>query len=188
MNKKNRFLPGMLLGAFLLAAPAAVAQSEAPRPGTSDVDRELQETLEHLMLLRFQRQMELTQEQKEQVLPLLEELIGLRRQYARERAEGIHRLMTLSRSTSVDESRLRRQIETFDEKEASFRREEHRLGKEMRSHLSLRQQARLLAFEEQFRAEMRRRFQEARRGGGPAGRGRRPRRGAAPAPRRPAPR
>ncbi|MFQ5766653.1 MAG: hypothetical protein ACE5ID_01530, partial [Acidobacteriota bacterium] len=48
------------------------------------------------------------------------------------------------------------------------------LSQEIRSHLSLRQQARLLGFEDRFRNEIRNRMETARHGGGMGGR-RRPR-------------
>ena len=126
------------------------------------------------MVERLTRFLELDAEQQETVVPLVQKLAQARRLHTRQRHEAIRTLGAMSQDSGVDEEMLRQRLVAFRQEEVGFRDLEQRTNEEIRSHLDVRQQARLLAFEERFREEMRRRMEAARgRGDGPPG-GRRP--------------
>ena len=185
-----RLLPVALMAAAMaaVAMPAAIVRAqepppqEEPRPGQPPFDEELAETIQDLMLRRLETQLELSDEQKETVLPLVRELTELRRTHNQSRREGLRTVGVMAQDAAVDEESLSRRLDAFYQEQEAFRDQEMGLAKKIRSHLDPRQQARLLQFEERFRNEMRRRFEDARRRGGPRSRGERPRPDSPPRP------
>jgi hypothetical protein len=194
MTTENRS-PARVLPVALMAAALATAMvpttlvraqepppQEEPRPGQPPFDEDLAETIQDLMLRRLETQLELSDEQKETVLPLVQELAELRRTHNQSRREGLRTIGVMAQDSAVDQESLSRRLATFYQEQEAFRGQEMELAKKIRSHLDPRQQARLLQFEERFRNEMRRRFEDARRRGGPRSRGERPRPGDPPRP------
>ena len=172
------FVPGVVLAtpaprSIHMTAPAVRAQGPPQRD--RDVDRQLAATMEQLMVLRLAKHLELTEEQEKKVVPYIKELTTARREHAVQRREAIRALTAMSRDPGTDDRMIRERLEAFQKEEQRFRTQEGRTLDTIRSQLGIRQQARLLAFEERFREEMRRRFEDARR-----------RRGGPMTPRRPA--
>jgi hypothetical protein len=194
----KRFVPAAtMLAAFLVALPGAAVAQQSPARGDEDgrkttttpqgrqqpatarpspgenggeVDQELRQTIQDLMVVRLERTLQLTDAQKEKVVPLVKELTEMRRDHARQRVEAIRSLYVLSQDSGADDQRLK----SFDEQEEQFRKSERSKMEEIRSHLQPRQQAQLLGFEERFRNEMRTRLEEVRQRRGPGGRMGRP--------------
>jgi Spy/CpxP family protein refolding chaperone len=185
-----QLLPAVLMAAALVsvAAPTAIVRAQEPpppvepRPGEPPFNEELAETIQDLMLRRLETQLELSDEQKETVIPLVRDLTELRRTHNQRRREGLRTIGVMAQDSGVDEESLSRRLDSFYREQAEFRGQEMELAEKIRSHLDPRQQARLLQFEERFRNEMRRRFEDARRRGGSRSRGERPRPGAPPRP------
>jgi hypothetical protein len=162
----SRLLPAaVLVAVFALAAPVARAQ-EPPPPGPS-IDDELAQTIEQIMVRRLETHLELSEDQKETVVPMIHELTDLRRTHSQRRREGLRTIAVMARDSGVDEKLLKSRLESFYREQDEYRRQEARLADQIRAGLDVRQQARLLMFEERFRNEMRRRFEDARRLGGP---------------------
>ena len=161
--------------------PQAVPPPQEPRPGPP-INRELAEAMQELMLQRLEVQLELSDDQKKTVLPLVRDLSDLRREHNQSRREALRTVNVMAQDAAVDEASLSRRLEIFYKEQEDFREQETKLVREIRSHLNPRQQARLLQFEERFRNEMRRRIDDARRRGGPRGRGERLRPGDPPRP------
>lgn len=134
-----------------------------------DVDRELAQTMEKLMVLRLSKHLELDDAQKERVIPLIKQMTRARRDYARQRRDALRALMAMSSDPGTDEQMIRQRLASFHDEEAAFRRDEEEIARQLRTHLDVRQQARLLAFQERFRDEMRRRIEDVRRGRGAPG-------------------
>ena len=156
------FLAAGLALTFLPAPPAAAARQDRGA-ASSEVDRELAETLQELLVLRFRKTLELTEEQEDQVVPLMQELTRLRRENARRRIEATRTLFVMSQDSGADENLLRQRLNDFYRDQEQFQRDQERLSGEIRSHLDPRQQARLLGLEERFRREVRDRVAGARR-------------------------
>lgn len=162
MKTMSRLALPILVLAVALGSATDVRARQRPDEPPPRLDRELAQTVERFMVQRFVVFLELDQTQRETVLPLFREQTQARRTHARQRREAIRTLSAMGLDSGVDEEMLRRRLEDFYKKEEAFRKRELRASEEIRSHLNLRQQARLLAFEERFREEMRRRMQEAR--------------------------
>ena len=158
----------LTLGLFLVPAAVSHAQ-ERPPDAEPRLDRELAQTVERFMVQRLTRFLELDAAQRETVLPLVEKLTQARRLHTRQRREAIRTLGAMSQDSGVDEEMLRLRLNSFYREEEEFRDLERRTNEEVRSQLDVHQEARLLAFEERFRKEMRRRMEAARED-----RGRRP--------------
>ena len=186
MRTENRS-PARLLPVTLMVAALAVVvmptgtvraqeppPQEEPRPGQPPLDEDLAATIQEVMLRRLETQLELSDEQKTTVLPLVQELGELRRTHNQSRREALRTVSVMAQDSSVDQESLSRRLDVFYQEQEAFRDQEMELAKKIRSHLDPRQQARLLQFEERFRNEMRRRFEDARRRGGPRSRGERP--------------
>jgi Spy/CpxP family protein refolding chaperone len=194
MRTENRspvpLLPVALMAATLAAAmvPATPARAqepppqEEPPPGQPPFDQELAETIQEVMLRRLETHLELSDEQRTTVLPLVRELSELRRSHNQSRRDGLRTIGVMAQDSSVDQESLSRRLDVFYKEQEAFRGKEMELAGKIRSHLDPRQQARLLQFEERFRNEMRRRFEDARRRGGARSRGERPRPGNPPRP------
>ena len=174
MRHTNRIaLP--LLALVLTLASATSIHAQEPPVDRQPIDRELAQTVERFMVQRLTRFLELGPEQRETVLPLFQELTQARRLHTRQRRDAIRTLGAMSQDSGVDEEMLRNRLKSFYREEAEFRDLERRTNDEVRSHLDVHQEARLLAFEERFREDMRRRMESAREG-----RGRRPRQDSRP--------
>jgi hypothetical protein len=165
-------LSATLLAALLSSSVALAQKKEDPPPPpppgapTSQVDEELRQTMQELMVLRMRKTLELSAEQEEKVVPLFTEVTTLRREHARKRMEGMRTLNILMTDPGAEDDLLAQRIEALDRDQDDFIETERRLTREIRSHLTVRQRAKLMGFEERFRSEMRTRFQEVREGGG----------------------
>ena len=174
----------------LLAAASPAALGKTPEPGLRaaqdggmpredrrrepDLDRELAETMERFMVQRLSTFLELDEAQEGEVVPRIQELARLRRQHGQQRREAIRTRMAMSQDQGTDESLIRERLDAFHDENDAFRRRQDDVLDEIRQRLNPRQQARLLAFEERFRDEMRRRIEDARRDGRPGMPRRRP--------------
>jgi Spy/CpxP family protein refolding chaperone len=179
---------GALLALAILSAAAATPAAEAaqgpPGPGAGpppgdDEAAELQETIEIYMIAKMKRDLALSRDQEERIVPLIQDLSGSRRSFNRERRILMLRLRALAEDERSSDEEIRRAVARLVEGENDFRGREARTLEQIRSHLAPRQQAGFLLFQEGFRREMRDRLRRLR-DGGPAGPPRGPRRPGAP--------
>jgi Spy/CpxP family protein refolding chaperone len=148
------------LSTVVVASPRQ-DRSQRGRQG-SHLDRELAETLQQLMIVRMKRALELTPEQEKTVVPLMQDLTQQRRADQRSRMEGLRSLAALSQDSAASEEMLTERLESFYADQAAGRETEMELLTALREELTPRQEARMLAFEERFRSEIRNRMQAAR--------------------------
>ena len=173
MSPKHRALRPVATAALALAvllptlSPVVMA---APQEGRAQqrrpagaLDQELAETLQQLMIVRMKRALELSPEQEETVVPLMEDLTGRRREHQRLRMEGLRTLAALAQDSAASDELLQERLDTFYADQATHRQAEMDLVTALRAQLTPRQEARMLAFEERFRSDIRSRMQDARR-------------------------
>ena len=153
----------VLMPALSPAVSASPRQDRSQRgrpPGA--VDQELAETLQQLMIVRLKRALELTPEQEETVVPLMQDLTQRRRADQQLRREGLRSLAALSQDSAASEDILRERLDSFYADQAANRKAEMEILTALRAELTPRQEARMLAFEERFRSDIRDRMQDAR--------------------------
>lgn len=151
-------------------SPSSSPTADVDREVDRDVDRELAEAVERVMVVQFKRRLALSDSQAEAVTPLMTQLVEERRDHARRRRDALRSLIALAEDSTADEDVLRDKMAAIDREDQEFLRVEKRLLEDVKSHLDVRQQARLMLFQERFREEMRQRVDEARgrgRAGGP---------------------
>ena len=148
------------LSSITLASPQQGRQQRGRQPGA--LDQELAETLEQLMIVRLKRALELTAQQEETVVPLMQDLTRRRRADQQLRREGMRSLAALSQDSAASEDILRERLDAFYADQAANRQAELELLTALRAQLNPRQEARMLAFEERFRSDIRDRMHDAR--------------------------
>ena len=74
------------------------------RRASAGVDRELAETLERVLILRLKKALELTTEQEDTVVPLMQDLTRQRRERAHGRMEAMRTISALARDTAADDT------------------------------------------------------------------------------------
>jgi Spy/CpxP family protein refolding chaperone len=176
----------LLLGSLLalLAQPVKVAaapwgappEEEALGVEGAEPGEDLRETIEIYMLARMKQELELTADQEERLVPLVQDLSASRHRFRKERRLALMRLRPLAEDPATSESTLRAELERIQEAETSFREEECRRMDRIREILSTRQEARFVLFIEQFVTDMQRRLRQMRQlhggpGPGPGGGG-----------------
>ena len=142
------------------------------RPAAEEEDGDLVETLEIYMIAKMKRALELSREQEEKIVPLVQSLSEARRKHNHERRLAMMTLRPLVEDPASREEEIRRALARLDQSVSAFREEEARTQQQIRAALTPRQQAQFIFFQERFRHEMQerlRRFHEsdAGPGGGP---------------------
>jgi hypothetical protein len=162
MTKTGAARAGLLaaVAALALTAPAAAA----PRPrGTPPPPREdVRETIQVLMIVSMKQALDLSQEQELVVVPRVQELFTERERFSRERREALGRLQRQVQLETIPDEALHELVLHLDELEIEHRNLEAKLRREIDRSLNPRQQAQLRIFVPNFRAEMRRRIDQAR--------------------------
>ena len=154
------------LGAAAFAPAPARAGEEPPRERLSQEEMgDLRETVHMVMLSRLKRTLALSEEQERRVVPLLDELGGARQQFRRDSRSGLDEVRRLLESGSASEPEYDAAVRRVRDTRRRFEGERQRLEQEVERALSSEQRARLLVFMQDFRKEMRQRFERAQRQG-----------------------
>jgi len=169
-----RAAASILFAAALLGPTQALAQRTAgppprggsaagPAGGAGNAD-DLAETLEIYMIAKMKRDLSLTRDQEEKIVPFIQDLSAARREHRRERFLDMARLRPLSEDPASSEEEIRRVLTRMEESEKSFRTREAGALDQVRAVLSPRQQAQFIFFQERFRKEMQQRLRQFRDG------------------------
>jgi Spy/CpxP family protein refolding chaperone len=172
-----------VLATLVLSAAPAVAQPRrggGPPPGEAEED--LRETIEIYMMARMKRALDLSDEQQQKVIPLVQELSDARQEFNRERRVLLMRLRSLVDDPEATEQEIREVLDRLEEAQGRFRQQETGSQSRIRSLLTPLQQARFIFFQEEFRRDMEQRLRRLREMNGGAGAPGRPRRRAADLP------
>ncbi len=171
----------VLLVTLLAVLPAPDHSLAAPWPAGADDDAssldadepgaDLRETMEIYMLAKMKRSLELSQEQEERLVPVIQDLSAARQRFRQERRLALTRLGPLADDPATGESTLRAELERLQEAEKAFRGEEGRHMDQIREILSTRQEAQFVVFIEQFMHDMQRRLRQMKQLHGDPGRG-----------------
>ena len=130
------------------------------------------------MIAKMKRALDLTSEQQQTVIPLIEDLSASRRAFNRERRLVMMRLRPLAEDGQATDAEIRETLERLRRAETEFREKEARSLEAVRAALTPRQEAKFVLFLERFRREIQERLERFRRrmdGAGGPGPPRRPR-------------
>jgi Spy/CpxP family protein refolding chaperone len=157
-----------LLPSPIHAAPGPPAGADRPPRGMEGED--LRETIEIYMLAKMKRELELTQEQEEAVVPLVQALSASRHEERTQRRLTVRKLGVLLEDPASSEAQIEGELASLREGEISFRKAEQKAMDGIREALTPRQEGRFVLFIDRFMQDMQRRLQRMRQmdGDGPA--------------------
>jgi Spy/CpxP family protein refolding chaperone len=116
------------------------------------------------MIAKMKRDLSLTREQEEKLVPLIQDLSEARRERRRARFFEMTRLRPLAEDPASSEDEIRRVLSHMEDGEKTFRAREAGTLDQVRAVLSPRQQAQFIFFQERFRKEMQQRLRQFRDG------------------------
>jgi len=169
-----RSASAVLLAAALLTPSQALAQrpsgpppgggaAAGPTGGAGNAD-DLAETLEIYMIAKMKRDLSLTRDQEEKLVPLVQDLSEARRERRRARFLDMTRLRPLAEDPASSEDEIRRVLSHLENGEKIFRTREAGTLDQVRAVLGPRQQAQFIFFQERFRKEMQQKLRQFRDG------------------------
>jgi predicted nucleic acid-binding Zn-ribbon protein len=118
--------------------------------------------IETIKIWKMTEALDLSEDQAAKFFPKLTQLEAARREFQRRQRLLRDELAVLLRQRPLRDQEIKARLEELDRTEADFRGRERAVRNEVRTILSLEQQARLALFEERFEAEMRRTIQDLR--------------------------
>jgi Spy/CpxP family protein refolding chaperone len=146
----------MVLVSSAMGQPFATPPAGRPGPGEG---RRLIETIK---IWKMTEALNLTEDQAAKLFPKLTQLEASRREFHGRQRLLRDALAELLRQRPLREIEIKTRLEELDRTEIDFKGRERSVMGELRSILSLEQQARLALFEERFEMEMRRTIQDLR--------------------------
>ncbi|MBI2902395.1 MAG: hypothetical protein HYY12_02235 [Candidatus Methylomirabilis oxyfera] len=150
-----------LVGLVALASSAMGQPFTPPAPGRPG-PAEGRRLIETIKIWRMTEALDLTEDQAAKLFPKLTQLETSRREfYSRQRLLR-DELAEILKQRPLREIDVKTRLEELDRTEVDFKTRERSVMGELRSILSLEQQARLALFEERFEMEMRRTIQHLR--------------------------
>jgi Spy/CpxP family protein refolding chaperone len=160
-------LTWLFLALALVLNSTALGQSPSfHEQGRHMEDRErVRENIETLRMWKLLDALDLTSEQSTQFLPVLKDFQDAKRQFADERDRLFREIEAILDSEEIDQKALKENLADLDNTRSAFHRETEQFLAKSREILSLKQQARLLLFEERFERRLKESIQEMRRKG-----------------------
>lgn len=157
------------LAALLACLMLAFAQAQPPYsddPGKHSGERErIRENIETLRMWKLLDALDLTSEQSTEFLPILKEFQDAKRRFGDARREFLKQMESALDSQEVNQGKLEESITGLDNARKRFHQEMEQFLSKSREILTLKQQARLLLFEEKFERRLKESIQEMRRKG-----------------------
>lgn len=170
--KSQATLGTAVLTFLLLLTPQGWTQERSssdrpmPRPGVEGA--QAREMLDTMMIWKLTKALDLTEEQSLRVFPKIQALQKARKEVFQEKMRRYRDLSKQLRDDPKNEEAIRIKIAAIRDHEADFRAKEARLKEEIAGHLSLRQQAEMILFEERFPREVRHTLEDIRKGTAPS--------------------
>ncbi len=150
-----------LVGALAIASTVVGQPFAPPAPG-SPGPGEGRRLIETIKIWKMTEALELSEDQAAKLFPKLTQLEISRREFYRRQQLLRMDLTRLLKQRPFRDQDIKTRLDELDRAEDDFKGRERAVKAELRSILSLEQQARLALFEERFEAEMRHTIQDLR--------------------------
>ena len=150
-----------VVGIFLVVSSAMGQPFTSPGPGSPGAG-EGRRLIETIKIWKMTEALDLNEDQAVKLFPKLTQLEAARREFHSRQRLLRDELAVLLRQRPSRDQEIKARLEELDRTEADFRGRERAVRNDVRSILSLEQQARLALFEERFEAEMRRTIMDLR--------------------------
>ncbi|MCJ7664257.1 MAG: hypothetical protein MUO24_08450 [Desulfobacterales bacterium] len=164
--KKQWLAMALIIGLGLSGGKVPAQPANAPQPGkerqmTQERREELRKRVEQIWQQKLTERLDLTEEEKAKVFPLLSQYEEKRRALRQKNRELVRELeRMLENKTTVGE--LKKTIQALEENDSKLREVKEKGFQELARILSVEKQARYIVFQEQFRREMRGLLHKAR--------------------------
>jgi hypothetical protein len=153
---------GIVLCALMLVwAPGGLPRAQSEETGGPG-DGELRDAMRRFFESRLRAELNLTDEQMTEILPMVESIEQSRNAARRERQDTVRALQDGMREGAAD-AELQQQLDRLDTIEQSVRAEEREVLKEIDKLLTVRQRVQFRFFTERFRRQLQNRIQSVRR-------------------------
>ena len=146
----------------LAVVSSATGQPFTPPPAGSLGPGEGRRLIETIRIWKMTEALNLNEEQAVKLFPKLTQLETSRREFHRRQHLLREELAELLKQRPSRDQEIKARLEELERIDAEFKGRERAVKSELRSILSVEQQARLALFEERFDMEMRRTIQELR--------------------------
>lgn len=158
--KVHRILVAAALLVGIAGTGLVLAQNrpDRRRPRSPEEAREIRETMLALMSLKMKQNLELTEDQERDIMPLLEELQNLRVEARSEMMKNMGELRRLVDDPGSSDRDIREALDRIRDGRRTMEDRQRNVRQEIDRHLSIRQQAKMLFFEARFRHDMERRI------------------------------
>lgn len=150
-----------LVGVLGIVSSATGQPFTPPAPGLLGAG-EGRRLIETIKIWKMTEALDLSEDQAAKLFPKLSQLEASRREFQRRQRLLRDELADLLKQRPLRDQDVRTRLDELDRTEADFKGRELAVRSELRSILSLEQQARLALFEERFETEMRRTIQDLR--------------------------
>jgi Spy/CpxP family protein refolding chaperone len=156
MKRKVRYW-GILIIAFGLFLTAQTLKAQGPmgRPLPEERRKEIREEIETLKMWKMLEVLDLSSEQSDEFLPAWREMQNAHRIFRENREDLFRELeVTLGEEQKIKEKKIKEILEQLDKENARLEEAQQRFRTKAKEVLSLKQQAKLLLFEERFERRM----------------------------------
>lgn len=137
---------------LVLLSAGIVAEGHGPPPLE---EREPRKLIETVYIWRMTEELDLSEEQISQFFPKLKRLENAEREHSQKIAKAMEELDELLKTDKPSTSALQGKMKELEEIDNQFQQQRIKLQDEIRSVLSVEQQAKLLVFRHRFHREMR---------------------------------
>ncbi len=141
---------------------SAMGQPFTPPPAGSLGSGEGRRLIETIRIWKMTEALNLNEEQAAKLFPKLTQLEASRREFHKRQHLLRGELAELLKQRPLRDQEIKARLEELDRADADFKGRERAVKNELRSILSVEQQARFALFEERFDMEMRRTIQDLR--------------------------
>lgn len=153
-----------LVASLAPAAPVPQGEDERLSPGQREQrERQIARRIREAFLQGLTTHVDLSEEQLEQVLPILEGLESRRQELLKRRRALMTQLRGLVEDSLAENDEIQRKVTSVDEIDAQLTQVEQQARGDLREILDPRQEAQLLVFREQFRRRIEQRLQDLQR-------------------------
>ncbi len=165
MNRMKTLKIGAIALVLAMAVTAAAQPPPPPFEENGPMRKQIREKIQTMKIWKLTEEVGLSPEQSEKFFPIYNRHQKALEEIDAQRDELVNRLERMTNSTEVPDKEIAETARRLDEIPGKILEEKTRFMKEMGPVLPLRQQAKLMVFEERFRQRLQEFIRDIRRDG-----------------------